>query len=150
MAPELADPATPNVLVPSHLKSGADILVRADGDVFGGNAEAEGLLQMFGRNLRFGRAQSLQGDVFLQANGDANLSHGNIDALKVVARGVNTLRSPERAIVLVTHYQRLLEHIVPDRVHVLVQGRIVRSGGPELAQELEREGYASAAQAAAA
>ncbi len=81
----LADPATPNVLVPSHLKSGADILVRADGDVFGGNAEAEGLLQMFGRNLRFGRAQSLQGDVFLQANGDASLGHGNIDALKVEA-----------------------------------------------------------------
>lgn len=81
----LADPAAPNVLVPSHLKSGADILVRADGDVFGGNAEAEGLLQMFGRNLRFGRAQSLQGDVFLQTNGDASLGHGNIDALKVDA-----------------------------------------------------------------
>lgn len=81
----LADPATPNVLVPSHLKSGADILVRADGDVFGGNAEAEGLLQMFGRNLRFGRAQSLQGDVFLQASGDVSLGHGNIDALKVEA-----------------------------------------------------------------
>ena len=65
----------------------------------------------------------------------------DIDALKVVARGVNTLRSPERAIVLVTHYQRLLEHIVPDRVHVLARGRIARSGDRELALELERRGY---------
>jgi Fe-S cluster assembly ATP-binding protein len=65
----------------------------------------------------------------------------DIDALKVVARGVNTLRSPERAVVLVTHYQRLLDHIVPDHVHVLAKGRIVRSGGRELALELERRGY---------
>jgi Fe-S cluster assembly ATP-binding protein len=65
----------------------------------------------------------------------------DIDALKIVAEGVNRLRSPSRAIVLVTHYQRLLEHIVPDRVHVLAGGRIVRSGGRELAQELERRGY---------
>ena len=65
----------------------------------------------------------------------------DIDALKIVARGVNTLRSPERAVVLVTHYQRLLEHIVPDQVHVLAKGRIVRSGGRELALELEQRGY---------
>jgi Fe-S cluster assembly ATP-binding protein len=65
----------------------------------------------------------------------------DIDALKVVAQGVNSLRSPERSIVLVTHYQRLLDHIEPDRVHVLVRGRIARSGGPELAHELERRGY---------
>ncbi len=65
----------------------------------------------------------------------------DIDALKVVANGVNALRNPERAIVLVTHYQRLLDHIVPDRVHVLAQGRIARSGGPELARELEARGY---------
>jgi Fe-S cluster assembly ATP-binding protein len=65
----------------------------------------------------------------------------DIDALKVVARGVNTLRSPERAVVLVTHYQRLLEHIVPDQVHVLAGGRIVRSGDRSLALELERRGY---------
>jgi Fe-S cluster assembly ATP-binding protein len=65
----------------------------------------------------------------------------DIDALKVVAAGVNALRSPERAIVLVTHYQRLLDHVVPDRVHVLADGRIVRSGGRELALELERRGY---------
>ncbi|MEW5707327.1 MAG: Fe-S cluster assembly ATPase SufC [Pseudomonadota bacterium] len=66
----------------------------------------------------------------------------DIDALKVVAEGVNSLRSPERAMVLVTHYQRLLNYIVPDFVHVLAQGRIIRSGGRELALELERHGYA--------
>ncbi len=65
----------------------------------------------------------------------------DIDALKVVAAGVNALRGPGRAIVLVTHYQRLLGHVVPDRVHVLAGGRIVRSGGRELALELERRGY---------
>src|SRR5687768_7921661 len=65
----------------------------------------------------------------------------DIDALKVVARGVEAMRSPQRAIILVTHYQRLLNHVVPDRVHVLVDGRIVRSGGPELALELESRGY---------
>ncbi len=65
----------------------------------------------------------------------------DIDALKIVAEGVNRLRAPSRAIVLVTHYQRLLEHVVPDRVHVLAGGRIVKSGGRELALELERRGY---------
>jgi Fe-S cluster assembly ATP-binding protein len=66
----------------------------------------------------------------------------DIDALRVVAGGVNALRSPERAMILVTHYQRLLTYIVPDFVHVLVDGRIVRSGGKELALELEERGYA--------
>ncbi len=65
----------------------------------------------------------------------------DIDALKVVADGVNALRAPDRAIVMVTHYQRLLDHVVPDQVHVLAGGRIVRSGGRELALELERRGY---------
>ena len=65
----------------------------------------------------------------------------DIDALKIVSQGINGLRSPERAVVLVTHYQRLLDHVVPDRVHVLARGRIVRSGGRELALELERRGY---------
>ncbi|HEV7984786.1 MAG TPA: Fe-S cluster assembly ATPase SufC [Steroidobacteraceae bacterium] len=65
----------------------------------------------------------------------------DIDALKVVAHGVNSLRSPERSIVLVTHYQRLLDHVVPDFVHVLARGRIVRSGDRSLALELERRGY---------
>ena len=65
----------------------------------------------------------------------------DIDALRTVAAGVNALRSPERAMVLVTHYQRLLDHVVPDRVHVLSEGRIVRTGGKELALELEKRGY---------
>ena len=65
----------------------------------------------------------------------------DIDALKIVAGGVNALRDPERAIIVVTHYQRLLSYIVPDTVHVLVAGRIVASGGRELALELEEKGY---------
>jgi Fe-S cluster assembly ATP-binding protein len=66
----------------------------------------------------------------------------DIDALKVVADGVNRLRSPERAMIVITHYQRLLNHIVPDVVHVLSKGRIVKTGGKELAHELEAKGYA--------
>ena len=69
----------------------------------------------------------------------------DIDALRIVADGVNALRSPDFSALVITHHQRLLDHLVPDRVHVLAQGRIVRSGGPELAHELEREGYAEAA-----
>src|ERR1700694_3743229 len=65
----------------------------------------------------------------------------DIDALRIVAQGVDAMRNPERAIIVVTHYQRLLNYIVPDFVHVLVDGRIVRSGGPELALELEEKGY---------
>ena len=65
----------------------------------------------------------------------------DIDALKIVADGVNAMRAPSRAIVLVTHYQRLLDHVVPDQVHVLAGGRIVKSGDRELALELERRGY---------
>jgi Fe-S cluster assembly ATP-binding protein len=65
----------------------------------------------------------------------------DIDALKAVAEGVNALRSPERAMVVVTHYQRLLDYIRPDHVHVMAAGRIVKSGGPELALHLEEEGY---------
>jgi Fe-S cluster assembly ATP-binding protein len=72
----------------------------------------------------------------------------DIDALKIVAEGVNKLRSKKRAIVVITHYQRLLNHIVPDIVHVMAKGRIVRSGGPELALELEQKGYAAFEQAA--
>jgi len=66
----------------------------------------------------------------------------DIDALKIVAAGVNSLRSPERSMIVVTHYQRLLNYIVPDFVHVLAEGRIVKSGGKELALELEQTGYA--------
>ena len=67
----------------------------------------------------------------------------DIDALKIVAEGVNKLRSKKRAIVVITHYQRLLNHIVPDVVHVMAKGKIARSGGPELAHELEARGYAA-------
>jgi Fe-S cluster assembly ATP-binding protein len=65
----------------------------------------------------------------------------DIDALKVVAEGVNALRSPTRGMLVITHYQRLLDYIRPDRVHILSAGRIVRSGGPDLALELEKSGY---------
>jgi len=73
----------------------------------------------------------------------------DIDALRVVAHGVNTLRSPDRAMLVITHYQRLLDYIVPDQVHVLANGRIVRSGGKELALELEKYGYGDVDQEAA-
>ncbi|HEY8617741.1 Fe-S cluster assembly ATPase SufC [Phenylobacterium sp.] len=72
----------------------------------------------------------------------------DIDALKIVADGVNALRSPERSMLVITHYQRLLDYIKPDRVHVLAAGRIVASGGPELALQLEAEGYDKYARAA--
>jgi Fe-S cluster assembly ATP-binding protein len=72
----------------------------------------------------------------------------DIDALKVAASGVNRMRSPERAFLVITHYQRLLDHIVPDIVHVMSRGRIVKTGGPELAHELEAQGYAQYAEAA--
>ncbi len=73
----------------------------------------------------------------------------DIDALRMVAEGVNALRSPERGMIVVTHYQRLLDYIVPDVVHVLADGRIVETGGKELAQRLEKEGYAFLEQGAA-
>ena len=66
----------------------------------------------------------------------------DIDALRIVSEGVNRLRSPDRSMLVITHYQRLLDHIVPDYIHVLAKGKIVASGGKELALELEREGYA--------
>ncbi|WP_150000989.1 MULTISPECIES: Fe-S cluster assembly ATPase SufC [Iodidimonas] len=69
----------------------------------------------------------------------------DIDALKVVADGINTMRGADKAILLITHYQRLLDYVKPDHVHVLADGRIVRSGGPELALELEEKGYQSVA-----
>ena len=73
----------------------------------------------------------------------------DIDALKVVAEGVNSMRSPDRGILIITHYQRLLDYIVPDKVHVLADGQIQRSGGKELAVELEKKGYAEYIGAAA-
>ncbi len=74
----------------------------------------------------------------------------DIDALRVVARGVNTMRRDDRAMLVITHYQRLLDYIVPDFVHVLAGGRIVRSGGKELALELEEQGYGGVGEAGAA
>jgi Fe-S cluster assembly ATP-binding protein len=65
----------------------------------------------------------------------------DIDALRIVAESVNALRAPDRGLLVITHYQRLLDYIKPDKVHVLAKGRIVKTGGPELALELEREGY---------
>ena len=72
----------------------------------------------------------------------------DIDALKIVSDSVNALRSPERSFLIITHYQRLLSHIVPDRVHILAKGRIQRSGGKDLALELEQKGYAGLVEAA--
>jgi len=65
----------------------------------------------------------------------------DIDALRTVAEGVNALRSPDRGMLVITHYQRLLDYIKPDKVHVLAKGRIIKTGGPELAHRLEAEGY---------
>lgn len=72
----------------------------------------------------------------------------DIDALRIVAEGVNALRGKDRGMLVITHYQRLLDHIVPDKVHVMAKGRIVKSGGPELALELEKNGYAEYVEAA--
>lgn len=65
----------------------------------------------------------------------------DVDAMKLVSQGVNALRSPDRAFLVITHYQRLLDHITPDVVHIMADGRIVATGGPELALEVERNGY---------
>ncbi len=74
----------------------------------------------------------------------------DIDALRIVAEGVNALRGPERSMLVITHYQRLLDYIRPDRVHVLAGGKIERSGGPELARELEAKGYGETSKGTAA
>ncbi len=111
------------------LKMNEDFLYRAVNQGFsGGEKKRNEILQM----------ALLQPRLAILDETDSGL---DIDALKVVAEGVNQLRSPERAFVVVTHYQRLLNYIVPDRVHVLAQGRVARSGGRELALELEESGY---------
>jgi Fe-S cluster assembly ATP-binding protein len=69
----------------------------------------------------------------------------DIDALRVVSDGINSMRGPDHATLLITHYQRLLDYVVPDQIHVLMDGRIVQSGGPELAHKLEAEGYSAIA-----
>ncbi|WP_041794504.1 Fe-S cluster assembly ATPase SufC [Pararhodospirillum photometricum] len=88
----------------------------------------------------------LEPDLLILDEMDSGL---DIDALRIAAEGVNALRSPERAVVCITHYQRLLDYIEPDFVHVLADGRIVRSGGKELALELEEKGYADFVSSAA-
>ncbi|GAB4235501.1 MAG: Fe-S cluster assembly ATPase SufC [Deltaproteobacteria bacterium] len=111
------------------VEMGEEMLRRAVNDGFsGGEKKRNEILQM----------AVLEPRLAILDETDSGL---DIDALKTVAAGVNALRAPERAIVVVTHYQRLLNYIVPDFVHVLVDGRIVRSGGRELALELEERGY---------
>ena len=107
-------------------------------------------------NVGFSGGEKKRNEVFQMAMLEPSLSlldetdSGlDIDALKTVADGVNALRSPERAMLVITHYQRLLDYIVPDRVHVLAQGRIVKSGGKDLALELEAKGYAEFVKSAA-
>jgi Fe-S cluster assembly ATP-binding protein len=99
-------------------------------------------------NEGFSGGEKKRNEVFQMAVMDPTLclmdetdSGLDIDALKVVAHGANTLRRPDRAIVIVTHYQRLLNYIVPDHVHVMIDGRIVKSGDKNLAVELEAKGY---------
>ncbi|MEQ9520460.1 MAG: Fe-S cluster assembly ATPase SufC [Parvibaculum sp.] len=97
------------------------------------------------------RAETLQMSLFEPSLAvlDETDSGLDIDALKVVAEGVNALRAANRSMIVITHYQRLLDYIVPDHVHVLAHGRIIRSGGKELALELERTGYADIGESAA-
>ena len=102
-------------------------------------------------NVGFSGGEKKRNDIFQMAMLEPRLaildetdSGLDIDALRLVARGVNELRAPDRAIVMITHYQRLLQHIEPDRVHVLQGGRIVESGDKTLAAELERRGYGAA------
>ncbi len=109
----------------------ADLLKRAVNDGFSGGEKK--------RNEIFQMAL-LEPSLCILDETDSGL---DIDALKVVAAGVTAMRAPERAMMVITHYQRLLDHIVPDVVHVLYQGRIVRTGDKTLALELESEGYAS-------
>jgi Fe-S cluster assembly ATP-binding protein len=121
----------------SHLGISQDMLRRAVNVGFsGGEKKRNEILQM----------AVLQPTLAVLDETDSGL---DIDALKIVADGVNALRSPERAMVVITHYQRLLNYIVPDVVHVLAKGKVVRTGGKELALELEAKGYAQYAGEAA-
>ena len=118
------------------LKINPDMLKRAVNVGFsGGEKKRNDILQM----------AVLQPKIAILDETDSGL---DIDALRIVAEGVNALRSPDRAFVIITHYQRLLDYIKPDHVHVLSAGRIARSGGPELALELEAKGYADFTEAA--
>jgi Fe-S cluster assembly ATP-binding protein len=130
----------PELLVPEFVKRVREAAKRLDID--------QDMLRR-GVNVGFSGGEKKRNEVLQMALLEPRLcvldetdSGLDIDALKVVAEGVNRLRSPERAFVVITHYQRLLDHIVPDIVHVLSRGRIVRTGGKELALELEAKGYA--------
>ncbi|MGH6977633.1 MAG: Fe-S cluster assembly ATPase SufC [Stellaceae bacterium] len=108
-----------------------------------------------GVNVGFSGGEKKRNEIFQMAMLEPKLaildetdSGLDIDALQMVSRGINALREPERAIVMITHYQRLLNHVVPDRVHVLSGGRIVKSGGKDLALELEQTGYGAYGDAA--
>jgi len=110
--------------------------------------ELDNKLASRARNEGFSGGEKKRNEIFQMAMLEPKLaildetdSGLDIDALRIVAKGVNELRSPENATIVITHYQRLLDYIRPDYVHVLYKGRIVRSGGPELALELEEKGY---------
>jgi len=142
----------------------ADPLLACDRDLFGAPIDAPpGLVQTGAWHLPTAQTLGPDLEAFLQA-GEAPVYVGFgsmpdsdparttqlvLDALRIVAEGVNAMRSPDRSMLIITHYQRLLDHIRPDRVHVLAAGRIVASGGPELAHALEAEGYDKYARAAA-
>lgn len=112
-----------------QLKMDPDLLYRSVDEGFsGGEKKRNSILQML----------LLEPNLVILDEPDSGL---DIDALQVIAEGVNTLRAPERSFLIITHYQRLLNYIKPDAIHVLAGGKIVRSGGPELATELERTGY---------
>jgi Fe-S cluster assembly ATP-binding protein len=94
-------------------------------------------------NVGFSGGEKKRAEILQMAVLEPTLSGLDIDALKIVADGVNALRGPDRAMLVITHYQRLLNYIVPDKVHVLADGKIQATGGKELALELEKSGYAS-------
>jgi Fe-S cluster assembly ATP-binding protein len=110
--------------------------------------ELDGRLRNRSVNEGFSGGEKKRNEIFQMAMLEPKLaildetdSGLDIDALRIVSEGVNAMRSPERSFLVITHYQRLLDYIVPDFVHVLVDGRIVRSGGKDLALELEEKGY---------
>ena len=118
--------------------------------------ELDAALMKRGVNSGFSGGEKKRNEIFQMATLEPKLaildetdSGLDIDALRIVSAGVNALRSPERAMLVITHYQRLLDYIIPDKVHVMVDGRIVKSGPKELAQELEAEGYEEIAKSAA-
>ncbi|MCH8116369.1 MAG: hypothetical protein IIB25_12935 [Chloroflexi bacterium] len=125
--------------------------VREFSKLFDSKVEAVGINpQLVKRSLNEGfsggekkRNEMLQLEVLKPALAilDETDSGLDVDALRIVAEGVNSMRSPDRSFIIVTHYQRLLNYIKPDIVHILIDGRIVKTGGPELALEVEKDGY---------